>query len=142
MARGPSRYKFHIDLDACAYVGGVLQELQRWQKNTKSAKSTTKNIFIINTESMEADLNKVSKALKWGVTFNTGSSVHRGHNVSGKPSMDTIPSDTYNKLRKHLEWSGELDLHRRLHASFDYIWGLQENNGYSSLNLIGKWSRL
>ena len=61
LARGYPRdvENMHIFTGACAYLGGVLDDLVRIHKT----------IYIINTENFYDDLNHVSDQLNWNVTF-------------------------------------------------------------------------
>lgn len=94
----------HINMDMCAYMGGVLSEL--WK--------VKEHVFIVNTESMIADLKDISMKLDWNIDFDEP---HDKANVNSiKPNV--LSMQTYMQLAGFLEANGEILIYNTLKANF------------------------
>ena len=93
----------HVHIGICAYLGGVVEDL--FQSN--------KTFFIINSESLDADMNYVSKKLNWGVDFSTLPSKHVLNSSIPKASAKTLM-----QISGFLMFSGEISLYNALQNRF------------------------
>ena len=101
--------KNHMVLDTCAYLSGVFSHL-KVKKN---------RVFLINTESITADLNKISRLNQWRVNFNDSNTYVA--NASPRPSRESETSEkTYQQLLSYLNITGELDMYNRLQNEFGW----------------------
>lgn len=91
----------HTELDTCAYLGGVVAELDRHKEK----------IFVVDTETISTDLNRISRKLGWGKTF---SSLPRLHDYDKPADLTRISAAGLRKLKDFLEFTGEGPLYRRL----------------------------
>lgn len=117
--------KGHIDIDSCAYLGGVMKELR----------AKRKHVYLINTESLEADLKRVVELNHWTSKFYTPfnySTLHLSHSFSQSPPSQSTPvarkpymkenvsQTTLNQLSRYLDLTGELEMYATLQRIFGW----------------------
>lgn len=119
--------KGHISMDTCAYLGGVMKELR----------AKREHVFLINTESMEADLKGVVERNHWTRKYYTPfnfSTLHLSHSqhpqsAPESPSesatgirqayrRENASQETRNQLSRYLDLTGELEMYAALQRTF------------------------
>lgn len=97
----------HLELDTCSYLGGVVDVLER----------NRQKVFVIDSASIERDMNNISNQLQWNKTFRVGagSKLHRNE----VPAASTrLSVSSIAKLSGYVELIGEAPLYRKLKNLF------------------------
>ena len=81
-------------MDTCAYIGGVVDELELHKDK----------VFAVNTETISADLNHISRQLNWGKSFYSLPHIHEYEKPDG---LTHISNACISRLRGFLELTGE-----------------------------------
>jgi hypothetical protein len=98
----------HLEFDTCSYLGGALPALRRHSKGGG-------RVFVINAESVSADLDKVSASLQWGRAFNT---IPHIHDYSKSAVRANLTARAARSLDMYLDITGEKALYEQLQRAF------------------------
>lgn len=99
------RGECHTEFDTCAYLGGVMQELER----------NRHKVFVLDKATVLADLNRISNHLRWKIKFNK---LPRIHEYSKSPNMTQISIVGMMKLTGFLAATGETAIYQKLSTDF------------------------
>lgn len=95
----------HTELDTCAYVGGVVHELERQRSK----------VFAIDTSTIQSDLNTISRHLGWGKRFDR---LPRIHEYEKKINLTQLSATGLKSITTFVEVTGEASLYRKLLSVF------------------------
>lgn len=97
----------HLELDTCSYLGGVVDLLER----------NRQKVFVIDSASIDRDMNKISNALNWNKTFRLAAAP-RLHRNEVPASSTRLSAPSIVKLSGYVELIGEAPLYRKLKNLF------------------------
>lgn len=103
--------KGHMDLDSCAYMSGVLNEL----------KAKKEHVYLINTESLQRDVDNLVTYFKWNEFYKPSKAHHNTHNHTLVNKPTEVSSKTREQLQLFLQLSGEIDMYNTLQSEFGRV---------------------